>query len=1025
MSISYGGVNMHSRIHCLIALIALTGATLAAQPTVTSVNPARNANSAASTTNITAGFSSAMAAPGSSDFRVRSNLRGWLGGNLSGGGTSNLAFNPTSDLLPGEEIEISLTTGLQASAGGALSDGNVWRFRAEASQGPTMFTHTVQNTSVFAGWDCEFGDLDNDGDLDMVVIDNGQSFILTNDGAGVFSAAALSSTMYGSYHCALADIESDGDVDIIMVCSPMSTSSGAWSGQNLIYINDGSAGFGTTVNFGSGNEYSIDVDAGDLDGDGDIDFVVANGAVSDIANDIYLNDGSGNFTRRGFLYVSGSTTEVADNSWAVRLADVDNDGDLDVFTGNFGFGPVQSYFYLNDGDANFYYTSRVNLGAAAIAVSMATGDFDGNGYVDVVVGHLGQPSGSPSTYNRVSVYFNNGSGSYGSPYVFAVSDVPYGLETADVDGDGDLDLAIGFESGTSYIRTNPGNGQFTGAINLVGTAHSFAFADVDGDGDLDVGMPDRICINGSNAPTISVSVSSGSVANGGTVNVSYGDTLASLSMQITVDDPNNDNVSMSASITNNATQGMQATQFSSGSAAPSYTLYPTAGVFNQGGTTHVFTLDATDGVENTVFTFSIAVGSAPNNAPGIAVSTISGSVTSGASINVAWNTALSSLGLNISVTDPENDNVSLAGAVTNTSGTGILASEFSSSAQATGYNLYPTTGVFNAANTTHVVTLSADDGNGGTANFTFNVSVGPAPTPTIELYETTAGGTAIGNGANASGGRDFGSQLVSAGATGSLTVVIHNSGSANLAVSSVSLSGSDATHFVLNASSTSSSVAPGASSQFTLAFDPTSAGSKTATVEISHNDTSIATPYTFEITGVGTTPAPVALIVVKEGGVTVANGAGASGNRNFGSLLIGSPSAPLTITIENAGNANLTLGTPGLSGSGALEYSVDTTGMLATVPAGQSTTFTVTFLAATQGTFNATVSFTHNDVSTTTPFSFDVTGSAAQPVVTQPSSGGSGDSGGGCVAQGGSSMIALALLLLLGGLAVARRRVRA
>ncbi|MCA8915098.1 MAG: VCBS repeat-containing protein [Planctomycetes bacterium] len=1013
---------MFSRIHCLIALITLTAATVAAQPTVTSVTPARHDTDATNSSNLTAGFSTAMAAPGADDFRVRSNLRGWLTGSLSGGGTTSLTFNPTTDLLPGEEIEGTLTTGLQASGGAALANGYNWRFRAAASQGPTVFTSAVQATGVASGWDAEFGDLDGDGDLDMVAIDNGQSYILINNGAGVFNATLLSSNYYGSYHCALADVESDGDLDIIMVSSPMATSTGQWSGQNLIYLNDGNAGFANVTNFGTGSEYSIDVDAGDIDGDGDVDFVVANGAVSDIPNDIYINDGSGNFTRRAFLFVAGSTAEVSDNSWAIRLADIDNDGDLDVFTGNFGFGPVQSYYYLNDGAGNFYYTSRVDLGAAAIAVSMATGDFNGDGWVDVALGHLGQSA--YGTSNRVSVYFNNGSGAYGSPLVFSASDVPYALEAGDIDGDGDLDLGIGFESGTSYVRTNPGNGQFSGSINLVGTSHSMAFADVDGDGDLDVGMPDRICINGSNPPTISATANGSTLANGGTLNVSYGTTLASLNMHFTIDDPNGGTVSVSAQISNLTTQGLVPAEFTHATAAVSYTIDPTSGTFNQGTTNHHFVLTATDGIENTPFSFDIVVGAAPNNSPAIALTSGGSTVANGSTINVAYGDTLAGLSLAIAVSDPENDSVGLAGSITNASGTGLLASEFSSSAQATSYVLYPTSGTFNSGTTTHTFTLSADDGNGGTANFSFSVAVGAAPTPSIEIYESTVGGATIGNGSNASGGRDFGSQLVSAGPTGALTVVIYNAGNANLSIPSIVLTGTDAGHFVLNTSGTSSSVYPSDYTQFTVAFDPTSAGSKAANIEISHNDGSIGTPYTFQVAGVGTTPAPVPLIVVREGGSNIANGASASGNRNFGSLLVGTASGALTIEVQNAGNADLNVGTPSLSGTGAAEFSVNTTGMLSVVPAGQSTTFTVTYLAAAEGTFGATVSFSHDDTTTATPFTFGVVGSATAPSA-GGNGGGSDGSSGGCVATGNSSLIALALLMMLGGLAVVRRRARA
>ena len=65
-----------------------------------------------------------------------------------------------------------------------------------------------------------------------------------------------------------------------------------------------------------------------------------------------------------------------------------------------------------------------------------------------------------------------------------------------------------------------------------------------------------------------------------------------------------------------------------------------------------------------------------------------------------------------------------------------------------------------------MVSLSADDGNGGASNFSFNIVTGPAPAPAIEVYETVAGGVQINPGSAASGNRNFGSQLIAAGQTG-------------------------------------------------------------------------------------------------------------------------------------------------------------------------------------------------------------------------------------------------------------------
>lgn len=1011
---------MVSRFSTLCLLAAISATALVAQPTVTSLSPTRNDTNATLNSNLDATFSNAMATPGSNDIRVFSNLRGNLAGSVSGGGSATLSFDPNSDMLPGEQINVTLTDALQQQGGSTMANPVLWQFRAAAGQGPASFTKKTAATSLSGGWGVKFGDLDGDGDMDMVGVTNGQNYYYLNDGNGNFSGTTLG-TPGGNYSCAFADLDADGDLDIITVGSPVSTSTGQLSGQNYIYWNDGSAGFSVTTNLGPNTSYSIDVDTGDIDGDGDLDIVVANGSVQAEANDIYVNDGSGNFTRKGVLWVTGSTTEFTDNCWSVRLADADNDGDLDLFTANFDFSPTESTVFYNNGSGDFvFYQGSSTIGPLGIALGMAVADFNGDGYVDVAYGNLGQPA--MGTSNRITVCWNNGSGAFTTTSVAACSSSPYGPEAADVDGDGDMDLAIGVESGQSFIMLNSGTAftSTTAIGSTSSTAHGLAFADIDGDGDLDCASPARVYFNGSNKPGIAVTSNSATVADGATLNVNYGDSLASLGFGITISDADSDPVGLSTQITNSTTQGFNTAQWSATNGSTPYSLGPNSGVFNQASVTHDFILTATDdGGDYTTFTFHVSVGTAPNTAPTITVASGGSSVNNAGVLNVSYGDSLASLSLAITADDAQGDSVTLAGSVSNTSGTGILNSEFSNSA-ATPYTLNPGTGTFNQGSVTHVVTLNADDGNGGASSFSFSIVVGPAPAPSIEVFETVAGGTQISHGANASGNRNFGSQLIAAGPTAALTVVIHNAGNANLTVTSVSLSGNAAGQFVLNTGSLTGTVTPNGDDTFTIAFDPTTTGSKVATVNIVHDDGSVATPFTFEVSGVGTAPAPAPIIVVTENGNTVANGSTANGGRAFGTLLVGSPSAPLTITVSNAGNADLTVGAPAAFGADAGMFSV--TGSGATIPAGTSATFTITYLATTVGVHSATISFSHDDTSTTTPFSFDLSGTTDAAAQASGGSGSGSGSGGGCVAGTSMSFIGLLFLALMAMLAVVRNR---
>lgn len=170
-------------------------------------------------------------------------------------------------------------------------------------------------------------DIDNDGDMDIIIFRNGQNYIYTNSGDGSsFTQTNLGSGINNTLNGYTEDIDNDGDVDIL-VANGSST-------QNYLFRNDGSGNFTQEAQFGKGSTDYIYT--WDLNRDGFKDIVVAN---SDINSAIYWNKGDDNFIKQS-LNISGTHT----------VGDIDSDGDGDIYL---AAGASGSYIYRNDSSGNF------------------------------------------------------------------------------------------------------------------------------------------------------------------------------------------------------------------------------------------------------------------------------------------------------------------------------------------------------------------------------------------------------------------------------------------------------------------------------------------------------------------------------------------------------------------------------------------------------------------------------------------------------------------------------------------------
>ena len=178
------------------------------------------------------------------------------------------------------------------------------------------------------------GDLDGDGDLDLVT---GHLGLLVPDrlwlGDGTGGFALVATTLLGELNTidiVFGDVDLDGDLDMVT----------ANNKENRLWRNDGTAGFSIADSFDFPFADSTDIELTDLDGDGDLDLVVGNG--SDVGIQIWLNGGlapGGGNAWLGFSTKPLTLQRISVESLA--LGDLDGDGDPDLISGNGGDVPNQ------------------------------------------------------------------------------------------------------------------------------------------------------------------------------------------------------------------------------------------------------------------------------------------------------------------------------------------------------------------------------------------------------------------------------------------------------------------------------------------------------------------------------------------------------------------------------------------------------------------------------------------------------------------------------------------------------------
>ena len=325
-----------------------------------------------------------------------------------------------------------------------------------------IFVDSGQRLGRASSRSVSLGDLDQDGDLDAFVANHEWDLneVWLNDGTGFFTDNSPSPNISWSYGAGLGDFDDDGDLDVFIPRATLSDNA------EQVWLNDGTGTF-----FDSGQRLgqweSYEVDVGDVDGDGDLDAFTAGFRDPSC---VWLNNGTGIFIDSG-QRISGSP------SYDVALGDFDGDGDLDAFIVNYGYLPNE--VWLNDG-TGWFTDSGQRLGNLD-SMRVALGDIDGDGDLDALVANQGQPN---------ELWLNDGSGTFtDSGQRLGGFRNTHGVALADVELDGDLDALIGnYDGSGNELWLNDGLGQFTDSGQTLGgcIVREITLGDLDGDNDLDV-----------------------------------------------------------------------------------------------------------------------------------------------------------------------------------------------------------------------------------------------------------------------------------------------------------------------------------------------------------------------------------------------------------------------------------------------------------------------------------------------------------------------------------------------------------
>ncbi len=308
-----------------------------------------------------------------------------------------------------------------------------------------------------------FADADNDGDLDAYMVTWGTgtiNYFYRNNGNGSFSYEPTNvsgTTPTFSEAVTWIDANNDQLLDIFFTNSLQEL-------ENLYYENQGLGDYSQVFSLVIDNEElaTRSVDWVDYDGDGDSDLFVTNEGNS--TNSLYRNDGPNNFIQITSLPIVQDTKNSAGSSWA----DIDNDGDFDLFVAN--YNGQSNQLFLNENGNFTEQTASIITATTSSSFGSTFGDLDNDGDLDLIVCNAYSPF-----FDNNYIYLNDGSGNFSQDTTSSLathSGWTYSAALGDYNNDGWLDVVYANNDDGNQVNSlfrNTGSGNNWVKINCTGT----------------------------------------------------------------------------------------------------------------------------------------------------------------------------------------------------------------------------------------------------------------------------------------------------------------------------------------------------------------------------------------------------------------------------------------------------------------------------------------------------------------------------------------------------------------------------